>query len=83
MSAMDIDVYDDDCEEEDISLKDQEYTHIESMEAMDVMRSYMTANAFPLESFNSMDRLHWTVHQQRFKGKKENPSIYSFFNEKK
>ena len=49
VSAMDIDVYDEDCKEEDISLKDQKYTHLEAMEAMDVMRSYTTENVFPLE----------------------------------
>ena len=41
---MDIGVYDDYCEEEDISLKVQKYTHLEAMEAIDVMRSYMTKN---------------------------------------
>ena len=45
---MDIDVYDDYIEEEDISLKDQKYTHLEAMGALDIMRSYMTANTFPL-----------------------------------
>ena len=48
VSAMDIDVYDDYIEEEDISLKDQKYTHLEAMGALDIMRSYMTANTFPL-----------------------------------
>ena len=48
VSAMNIDVYDDDFEKEDISLNDQNYTHLEAMESMDVMRSYMTANYFPL-----------------------------------
>ena len=38
VSEMDIDVYDDDCKEECISLKEKHYTHLESMEAMDVMR---------------------------------------------
>ena len=38
VSAMVIDVYDDDCEEEDISLKGKKYTYLEAMEAMDVMR---------------------------------------------
>ena len=34
---MDIDIYDDDCEEEDISSKEQKYTHLDVMEEMDVM----------------------------------------------
>ena len=48
VSEINIDVYDDDCEEVYISLKDQKYTHLDTMEAMDVMRYYMTENAFPL-----------------------------------
>ena len=78
VSAMDIDVYDDYCEEKDISLKDQKYIHIEVMEVKGFMRYCITANDFPLESFNSLDRLHWTSHQKRFKEKKKQPSIYSF-----
>ena len=58
VSAMDIDVYDDDCEEEDISLKYQKYAHLEAMEAMDVMVYYMKENSFFIVSFNIMDRLH-------------------------
>ena len=42
VSAIDIGVYDDDCEEDDILLKDQKYTHLQSVEAMDVMKYYMT-----------------------------------------
>ena len=49
VSAMDIDVCDDDCEEEDISLKDQKYTHLEATEAMDIMIYYMAENALSLE----------------------------------
>ena len=78
VSAMDIDVYDDYCEEKDISLKDQKYIHIEVMEVKGFMRYCIIENAFPLESFNSLDRLHWTSHQKRFKEKKKQPSIYSF-----
>ena len=78
-----IDVYDDDCEEEDISLKDKKYTHLETMEAIYVMRSYMTSNYFPLESFNRMDIIHWTTQQQVLKLKKKELSVYSFFNRKK
>ena len=63
-------------------IQGQKYTHLEAMEVMDVMRSYMTANTFPLESFNSMDRLHWTAQQKSLKGNKKEPSIYSFFNKK-
>ena len=48
MSAMDIDVYDGDCEEEDISLKGGKYIHIQAMNEMDVMRYYTTENAFPI-----------------------------------
>ena len=76
VSAIDIDVYDDYCEEEYISLKDQKYTHLEAMESMDVMRSYMKAYYFPIEIFIILDRLHWTAHQQRFKVNKKEPSIY-------
>ena len=83
VSAMDIDVYNDDFEVEDISSKDKNYTHLEAMEAMDGMRSYMTENAFPLEIFDSLDRLHWAAQNQIFKGKKKEPSIHSFFNRKK
>ena len=71
VSAMDIDVYDDDCEEKDISLKYQNCIYLKAMKAMDVMRSYTTENAFLLEIFNSLDRLHWTAHNQRSKGKKK------------
>ena len=48
------------------------------MEKMVVMRSYMTANAFPIESFNILDILHWTAQQKRFKGKKNNLPIILF-----
>ena len=48
LSAMDIGVYDDDCEEDDIFLKDQKYTYLQATEAIDFMRYYMTDNAFPI-----------------------------------
>ena len=79
VSSMDIDDYDDDCEEKDISLKDQNYTHLEAMEFMDVMRSYMTENAFPLENLKILDKLRWASQQQRFKGKNKYFSIYDLF----
>ena len=53
------------------------------MEAMDVMRSYMTENGFPPRIFNSLDILHWTAQKQRSKLKKKEPSVYSLFNEKR
>ena len=68
---MDIGVYDDYCEEEDISLKVQKYTHLEAMEAINVMRSYMTKNDWPIRIFNSMDVLHCTAQQKRSKSKKK------------
>ena len=67
VSAIDIDFYDDDGKEYDISLKDQKYTHIKAMEEMYVMRSYMTQMFFHLENFNSLGTLHFTAQQQRFK----------------
>ena len=82
-SAINSDVYDDDCEEEGISIKDQMYKHIEALEEMDVIISYMPVNAFPIKSFNILDRLHLTAHQQRFKGNTKEPSIFSFFQQKK
>ena len=78
MSVMDIDVYDDDFLGEDISLEYQKYMNLESMEAIDVMRDYMTENDFPPESFNILDILHWTAQQKRFKGKKNNLPIILF-----
>ena len=41
MSEIYIEVYYYYCEKEDISLKDQKYTHIEAMKAMDMMRFFM------------------------------------------
>ena len=82
VSEMDIDVSDDDVEEEDISLKDQNYTHLEATEEMDVMISYMTENDFPLWIFNSLDIFYWNAQHKSSKGKKKEPSIYSFFNGK-
>ena len=52
------------------------------METIDVMRSYMTENAFPLEIFNSLDRLHWAAQQERFKVNKKETSAHYFFNKK-
>ena len=48
LSAMDIYAYETDYEEEDISLKEQKYTHLEAMEEMYFMIYYMMENAFPL-----------------------------------
>ena len=78
VSEIYIGFYDDDCEEEDISFKDQNYTHLEAMEEMDVMRYYMTEISLPQESFNGLNRLHWTALQQHFKRKKKGPLICSF-----
>ena len=42
--AMNIDVYDYYLEEEGVLLEGKKYTRLESMESMDFMRSYMSAN---------------------------------------
>ena len=45
------------------------------MEAMDIMICYMMEDYFPLETSNSLNRIHWTAQNKIFKGNKIEPSF--------
>ena len=59
------------------------YTHLESVESMDLLQSYINSNNMQSNNKMALDKLLWNIQSHHLKNPKKAPSVASFFSPRK